>query len=87
MKMIYIICNIIILVNLVLSSLHNSNICSENINFKCEADNTCCKTSNGYICHPIINGSCCPDGKDACDNGYYCDGSKGNRCVKKNNVK
>lgn len=84
MKMIFIIINFL-LIALTLASQHNSNICSENKNFKCEADNTCCKTSYGYKCHPIINGNCCPDGKNACSGRYFCNGSKGNKCVSKAN--
>ena len=47
----------------------------------CPADSTCCMTSSGPKCLPLIKGVCCIDGSKACPSGTYCIAKLGNECI------
>lgn len=47
----------------------------------CPDDSTCCVTSYGPKCLPVLNGVCCIDGKRACLPGHICISKFDNLCV------
>uniref|UniRef100_A0A3B1J2V3 Granulins domain-containing protein n=1 Tax=Astyanax mexicanus TaxID=7994 RepID=A0A3B1J2V3_ASTMX len=48
----------------------------------CPDNNTCCLTDQGYACCPAPNAVCCPGQEYCCPQGYKCDPSSPQGCVK-----